>query len=266
MPCCRIRVLDSSLPAPKNSRAEGMWNLEGRTNPPFWPPHRVINQTADTCGLRLIVLRDETSAPLQGLAPLHPPSLAPRSRFSSGGPSSRSRRLACPRSSSTRCEAWARAARSQTTPTFRAPTLRARFCASARAGTGELVSAVAAETSDGLLMKLLETPLMSSPAPLAEQSTAAQPPPAVAADDDGCELFFSQSDITAMRDDCYVSLPPSPPVTPASLPFASRSWQLPARLGVHASIQVSLALGAAAHCSVPPPALLSPSLLLGGGV
>ena len=70
VPCCRIRVLDSSLPAPKNSRAEGMWNLEGRTNPPFWPPHRVINQTADTCGLRLIVLRDETSAPLQGLAPL----------------------------------------------------------------------------------------------------------------------------------------------------------------------------------------------------
>ena len=69
VPCCRIRVLDSSLPAPKNSRAEGMWNLEGRTNPPFWPPHRVINQTADTCGLRLIVLRDETSAPLQGLAP-----------------------------------------------------------------------------------------------------------------------------------------------------------------------------------------------------
>ena len=27
---------------------------------------------------------------------------------------------------------------------------------------------------------------------------------AVAADDDGCELFFSQSDITAMRDDCYL--------------------------------------------------------------
>ena len=70
VPCCRIRVLDSSLPAPKNSRAEGMWNLEGRTDPPFWPPHRVINQTADTCGLRLIVLRDETSALLQGLAPL----------------------------------------------------------------------------------------------------------------------------------------------------------------------------------------------------
>ena len=123
------------------------------------------------------------------------------------------------------------------TPTPTPPPSRQRY-----RRFSELVNAVAAETSDGGLMKLLETPLMSSPAPLAEQSTAAQPPPAVAADDDGCELFFSQSDITAMRDDCYVSLPPSPPVTPASLPFASCSWQLPTRLGVHASIQVLLAL------------------------
>ena len=38
--------------------------------------------------------------------------------------------------------------------------------------------------------------------------------------------------------DCSASLPPSPPATPASLPFARRSWQLPALT----PIQVSLAL------------------------
>ena len=69
VPCSRIRVLDGSLPAPSNSRAEGMWNAQ-KTKPPFWPAHRVVNQTADTFGLRLIILRDETSDPLHGLAPL----------------------------------------------------------------------------------------------------------------------------------------------------------------------------------------------------
>ena len=44
-----------------------MWNAR-RTKPPFWPAHRVVNQTADSFGLRLIILRDETSDPLQGLA------------------------------------------------------------------------------------------------------------------------------------------------------------------------------------------------------
>ena len=66
------------------------------------------------------------------------------------------------------------------TPTPTPPPSRQRY-----RRFSELVNAVAAETSDGGLMKLLETPPMSSPAPLAEQSTAAQPPPAVAADDDG---------------------------------------------------------------------------------
>jgi len=77
--------------------------------------------------------------------------------------------------------------------------------------------------------------------------SAAQAPPELASgsEDDWERMFagiFSRSDIAAMRRDCSASLPPSPPATPAPLPFAQRSWQLPLRVGLLAPIQVSLAL------------------------
>ena len=77
--------------------------------------------------------------------------------------------------------------------------------------------------------------------------SASQAPPELASgsEDDWERMFagiFSRSDIAAMRRDCSASLPPSPPATPALLPFAQRSWQLPSRVGLLAPIQVTLAL------------------------
>merc|ERR1719424_956666 len=72
VPASRIRFVDPALSvSATNSHAEGVWNENGSSRVPFWPPFRVVNQTSDSKdGLKLVVLKHETRAPLHGLLPL----------------------------------------------------------------------------------------------------------------------------------------------------------------------------------------------------
>ena len=68
VPASRIRFVDPALSvSATNSHAEGVWNENGSSRVPFWPPFRVVNQTSDSKdGLKLVVLKHETRASLHG--------------------------------------------------------------------------------------------------------------------------------------------------------------------------------------------------------
>ena len=72
VPASRIRFVDPALSvSATNSHAEGVWNENGSSRVPFWPPFRVVNQTSDSKdGLKLVVLKHETRAPLHGRLPI----------------------------------------------------------------------------------------------------------------------------------------------------------------------------------------------------
>ena len=61
----RLRVVMCAN-LPKNQHTNGVWNEGGER----WPPYRIINQTVSASGPKLVILRDATTAPLEGLAEL----------------------------------------------------------------------------------------------------------------------------------------------------------------------------------------------------
>ena len=71
----RLQVVGATVPA--NRHAGGVWN-EVDQRLVGWPAHRIINQTVGSPGPKMVVLRDETTAEIPGLASL--PS-APGSLF-----------------------------------------------------------------------------------------------------------------------------------------------------------------------------------------
>ena len=70
----RLQVVGATVPA--NHHAGGVWNES--SNASSWPAHRIINQTVGSPGPKMVILRDETTAEIPGLASL--PS-APGSLF-----------------------------------------------------------------------------------------------------------------------------------------------------------------------------------------
>ena len=71
----RLQVVGATVPA--NRHAGGVWN-EVDQRLVGWAAHRIINQTVGSPGPKMVVLRDETTAEIPGLASL--PS-APGSLF-----------------------------------------------------------------------------------------------------------------------------------------------------------------------------------------
>mmetsp|Transcript_11316 Transcript_11316/g.37669 ORF Transcript_11316/g.37669 Transcript_11316/m.37669 type:complete len:639 (-) Transcript_11316:128-2044(-) len=73
LPAYRIReVVEVAGSAPvTNEHASGAWNLQRRTS--RWPAHRVVNQTVDSTGPKLVILREEIADELPGLVPLQCP-------------------------------------------------------------------------------------------------------------------------------------------------------------------------------------------------
>ncbi|EOD15310.1 hypothetical protein EMIHUDRAFT_103289 [Emiliania huxleyi CCMP1516] len=69
VPVSRVRIpvgVDSAVIV--NRKTGGVWNEPTRTS--HMPAFRVVNQTADCTGAKLVVLRDESPVPLPGLAEL----------------------------------------------------------------------------------------------------------------------------------------------------------------------------------------------------
>ena len=68
VPTTRVRVPVGPMSELANQNTEGVWNSPTTASP--WPPYRVVNQTAESSGPKLVILKDECSEPLPNLVHL----------------------------------------------------------------------------------------------------------------------------------------------------------------------------------------------------